>query len=110
MPAPRAIGALGSTGTYAAPARRIPCSAATASRPLGQEQADPIAAPDPPARQSGGRAIGGAGQFGEGQGPAPFVLDGRVAGPPRGGPVEQLAEVASVVHAHRCVLQVEVNL
>ena len=63
---------------------------------LGQEQPDAVAPADAPARQAGGQAVGGAEQVGVGERPAVLVLDGRVVGPPRGGLVEQLAEVGSV--------------
>jgi hypothetical protein len=64
--------------------------------PLGQEQAHAIAAIHAPARQAGGHAVGRTGQLGEVQRSAPLVLDGGMVGPGLRGPVEQLAEVASV--------------
>ncbi len=99
IPAPRSVGAPGSTGTYAAPERKTPCIAATASIALGRNRPTRSPRPTPHRCEAGRQPVGGAGQFGVGQDPAAFVLDRRVVGPVERGVVEELAEVVSV-HAH----------
>ena len=99
MPAPRTAGEPGSTGTYAAPERRTPWIAATASRPLGRNSPTRSPRPTPHrwSRVASRSADRRSSAIGISQ--AAFILDGRVIGPSVGRVVEELAEVVSI-HAH----------
>ena len=71
----------------------MPWIAATASRPLGRNSPTRSPRPTPQRARRVARRSAARAQVGIGQRPAVLVLDGRVLGPPRGGLVEQGAEV-----------------
>ena len=78
----------------------MPWTAVTASRPLGSQRPDAVAAAGAPARQPGRHPVGAPEQLGIGERAAALVLHGRMARPPGGGVLEKSAEVASV-HGRR---------
>ena len=74
----------------------MPWIAATASRLLGSQSPTRSPRPTPQRASRVARRSAASAERGEGQRPAVLVLDGRVVGPPRGGRVQELAEMASV--------------